>query len=213
MMFTDRRASAQKLLERLKSYQDKNVIVAGIPRGAMPMARILADGLHGELNAVLVHKIPSSYNEEFAIGCIGLSGRIHLNKKYAELSSYVKEVAARQLRQLKERQRTYGLANPDFENRTVILVDDGIATGATMTCAIHEVRSFHPKKIILATPVSSVEAAQELSTLVDEFICLYIAPEMYAIGQFYQNFSQVSDDEVYDLLHAGRDAHPGGIGS
>lgn len=210
MMFEDRINAATLLLPKLKKYEGKNAIVVGVPRGAMPMTRIIADGLKSDMTAVLVHKIPSPYSQELAIGCIGLSGHIYLLpyvKGHSVSSSYIAEKAREELARLKARKERYGLADPDFKNRVVIIVDDGIATGATVMCAIHEVRSYAPKKIVLATPVASIDAATTLELMVDEFIALYLPANMYSIGQFYKNFPQVTDDEVINLLHGGEHLH------
>jgi putative phosphoribosyl transferase len=210
MMFENRKNAAILLLDKLKHYKGKNAIIAGIPRGAMPMAKILADGLQGELSAVLVHKIPSPSSEELAIGCVGVSGHIHLLsyvENYSISSSYIAAKAREQLKILNERRERYGLKIPDYKNRIVIIVDDGIATGATTMCAIHEVRSSSPQKIILATAVASSPTAEQLRPLVDEFIALYLPQNMYSIGQFYEKFPQVTDEEVVEMLHEKGGVH------
>lgn len=209
MIFKNRDHAAKSLLEKLQEYKGKNVIVAGIPRGSMPMARYIADQLGSELTALIVHKIPAPGNEELAIGSIGLSGNIHLLawiEDYKIPEEYIEEAARDELGVLKARQEKYGLPLPNFKGRTVIIVDDGVATGATTIAAIHEVRSYVPKKIILATPVASLEAAEELSTLVEEVVCLYIPPEMASISQFYESFPQISDNEVINILHGGEES-------
>lgn len=205
MMFDNREHAAKLLLNKLNQYKEKkDIVVAGIPRGAMPMAKIIADDLNAELSAVLVHKIPHPYNDELAIGSIGLSGHQQL-LPYAEAEgiakSYINSKAQEQLQKLKKRQKDYGLRTPDYTGKIVIIVDDGIATGATTIGAIHEVRAQSPEKIILAVPVSSHDAAEKIAPLVDEFICLYIAPYMMSVGQFYSSFDQVSDEEVVSILH------------
>lgn len=204
MMFTDREQAAQLLLKKLIQYKGKSdVVVAGIPRGAMPMAKIIAEGLGAEVSAVLVHKIPHPMSEELAVGCVGLSGHYQM-LPYAESESisksYISSKVEEQLRKLKKRQKDYGLATPDYTGKTVIVVDDGIATGATTMCAIHEVRSQNPAKIVLAVPVSSTDAAHKIKPMVEEFTCLYVAPYMMSIGEFYSSFQQVSDEEVVQIF-------------
>jgi putative phosphoribosyl transferase len=204
MMFKNRREAAELLLKKLMKYKGENVIVVGIPRGGMPLAKIIANGLHCECTAVLVHKIPAPENVELAIGCVGLSGHIHSLKSMSYLGvekSYIDKKAQEQLDALREIKERYSLSIPSFEGKTVILVDDGIATGATTLCAVHEIRSLSPEKIILAIPVASQDAAVELRFLVDEFIVLFIPPLMYSIGQFYEEFEQVSDEEVILDIH------------
>jgi len=210
MIFRDREEAAYQLLEKLIHYKGKNVIVAGIPRGAMPMAKIIAEGLGAELNAVLVHKIPHPDSEEFGIGCVGISGNIH-RLPYVERAdiseSYIQAAAKKQLKTLKERQRRYGLGEPKMKDRIVIIVDDGIATGATTIGAISEVRSVGAAKIVLAAAVSAREAAAQIKPLVDEFIVLDIPPGFFAVAQFFSNFPQVTDDEVVEMLHGESWAH------
>lgn len=204
MIFTNRTVAADLLLKRLSEYKNKNIIVAGIPRGAMPMAKIIADGLHAELTALLVHKISAPENEEFAIGCVGLSGHMHFLShagKYSISKTYLQERAKEEIGNLEKRKEKYGLGEINYTGKTVIIVDDGIATGATIQCAIHEIRSQSPKKIIIATPVASSDAVLEIESLIDELIVLYVPSVMYSIGEFYEHFSQVSDSEVMDILH------------
>lgn len=210
MMFKDRESAAYLLLEKLEKYRGKNPIVAGIPRGAMPMAKIIADGLGAELSAVLVHKIPHPENEEFAIGSIGISGKIHrlpYVSQYGISESYIQSAAKTQLETLKKRQSKYGLAEINMKDRIVIIVDDGIATGATTIGAISEVRSLGASKIVLATAVSSVSAAAEIKSLVDDFIVLDVPRNLFAVGQFFSHFPQVTDDVVVELLHGETQAH------
>lgn len=204
MNFRNRETAARLLLEKLKSYQGTNPIVAGIPRGAMPMAKIIAEGLQGELTAVLVHKIPHPTNTEFAIGCVGISGHIHRSSyvdEYAVPESYIQAMAKKQLADLKSRQKNYGLVIPNMADRIVIIVDDGIATGATTKCAIHEVRSQHPAFVVLAAAVSARDSAQELRSLVDDFVVLDTPANFFSVGQFFEYFPQVSDAEVLEALH------------
>lgn len=213
-MFENRENAAALLLDKLKHYKGKKTIVAGIPRGAMPMAKILSDELKGDLSIVLVHKIPSPYSKELAIGSVGLSGHIHLLpciERQSITGSYIAFKAKEQLDKLKERKEYYGLKELDFKDRIVIIVDDGIATGATTLSAVHEVRSCSPRKIVLATAVSSTEAAERLRPLVDEFVTLYLAENMYSISQFYNTFPQITDEQVLELLHGTEDFYRNGL--
>ncbi len=203
MIFKDRNEAANLLLKKLIDYNDKNVIVVGIPRGAMPIAKIISDGLHGVLTCVLVHKIPHPVNEEFAIGCVGESGHFKISSFVNQSDSdgsYVKKQVSHQLEVLKKRKKIYHMKEINIKDKMVILVDDGIATGSTVKCAIEEIKSKNPSKIILAVPVSSQEAFREIKSLVDEFFCLYVPANLSSVGQYYQHFPQVSDDEVIFLL-------------
>lgn len=208
MMFTNRIFAAELLLKRLSEYKNKNIIVAGIPRGAMPMAKVIADGLHAELTALLVHKISAPENEEFAIGCVGLSGHMHFLShagRYSISKTYLQNLGNEELSVLEKRKQKYGLGEINCKGKTVIIVDDGIATGATIHCAIHEIRSQSPKQIILATPVASSDAVLEIESLVDDLIVLYVPSVMFSIGEFYEHFPQVSDSEVINILHPPKD--------
>lgn len=207
MQFKNREEAASLLAKALKKYKGQNPLVLGIPRGAIPMAKIIADELEGELNAVLVHKIPSPSNEEFAIGSVGLSGHI---QKMAYTSSlhipqfYIENAAKKQIEMLRQRQKQYGLKDPNYENRIVIIVDDGIATGATTLSAIYEVKEHRPKKLIVAAAVASQESAEKIRSVVDEVFILDTPDFFYAVGQFFEDFSQVSDEEVIEIFRQSR---------
>lgn len=203
MVFKNREDAAQKLLKPLMKYKNQNPVILGIPRGAMPMAKIIAEELNGELNAVLVHKIPAPYQEELAIGSIGLSGKIHrlpISESFGISDAYIEKEAQRQLEILKKRQERFHLPKLDCKNRLVIIVDDGIATGATAIGAIHEIRLQKPRKLVLAAGVVAKNTADNIRGLVDEFIALEEPEFFYAVSQFFVDFGQVTDDEVVDIL-------------
>lgn len=210
MIFRDRESAAYQLVPKLQKYKNENPLIVGIPRGAMPMAKIIADSLGSELSAVLVHKIPHPFNVEFAIGSIGISGKIHLQPyaKYNDIpDDYIKGAAEIQLRNLREREKNYGLEKLNMKDRTVILVDDGIATGATVIGAISEVRELGAKKVVLAAAVSSSDAGYEIERLVDDFVVLDIPEGFFSVGQFFSNFPQVSDHEVISILRGESKYH------
>lgn len=210
MYFKNRNEAALLLLEKLEKYRNNNPLILAIPRGAVPMAAIIANGLKGELGIILVHKIPAPFNEELAVAAIGLSGHIQLLPLIQSLhlsEEYLEKEAHKQLTLLKLRQQKYGFQQPQLQNRTVIIVDDGIATGATTLSAINEVKVFQPQKIILAAAVASIDAAQKLSAEVDELVILDSPENFYAVGQFFEDFSQVSDEEVIDILNHFKNNH------
>lgn len=203
MVFKDREAAAFQLLAKLEKYKGKNVVVLGIPRGAMPMAKIIADGLGAELGAVLVHKIPHPTSGEYAIGSVGISGNIHRSPVVDDeqiSESYIQAAAMKQLTTLKERQKKYGLAKLNLKDKIVIIVDDGIATGETTIGAISEVDAEGAREIVLAAAVSASTAAKKIKPLVDDFVVLDIPSSFYAVGQFFLNFPQVTDEEVIRLF-------------
>jgi putative phosphoribosyl transferase len=210
MKFKNRLEAAQLLIPRLMKYKGQNPLVLGIPRGAMPMARMIAEDLQGELGAVLVHKIPHPLNEELAVASIALSGRIHKIATFRELEipkNYLAEEAERQLARLRARQKQFHLGDLNCKNRIVILVDDGIATGATVLGAIDEVRAQQPARLVLAAGVCAPDTAARLRPLVDEFVVLDIPPFFLAVGEFFDDFSEVTDKDVIRILKQDRSRH------
>lgn len=204
MKFKDRVEAAQLLLNKLEKYKGTHPLVLGIPRGAVPMAVIIAKALQGELGVVLVHKIPAPHNDEFAIASIGLSGQIQPSPYIEALNiskAYLKSAAEQQLTLLKTREKLYGTKKPDYKDRIVIIVDDGIATGATTLSAIYEVSLYHPQKIVLVAPVASRDSACKIRAAVDELITLDEPSDFQAVGQYYEHFNQVTDEEVITILN------------
>lgn len=203
MRIKSRDEAARLLLKQLKKYRSENPLVLGIPRGAIPMAKLIAEGLNGELGAIFVHKIPAPGHEEYAIGSVGLSGIINRTSSVDLMhvpDSYIEAEAAKQLKILHERYKRYGLPMQDYSNRVVIIVDDGIATGATVLAAVYEVRVHQPKKIIVASAVAARDSAAEIRKNVDELVLLQEPEAFYSVGQFFEEFPQITDEEVIGLL-------------
>ncbi len=204
MRFKSREHAAQLLVERLRtSYKNKNPLVLGVPRGAVPMAKIIADALGGELDVVLVHKLTHPEQAELAIGAIDEEGNAFVNNWAADLEpAYLEAEKKRQLAVLRERRASYTPLRKsiDPQGRIVIVVDDGIATGSTMTAALRAIRARQPKKLVGAVAVASPEAARAMLRECDAMVCLNVPAEFYAVGQFFDNFSQVSDDDVVAIL-------------
>ncbi|WP_374029086.1 phosphoribosyltransferase [Bdellovibrio bacteriovorus] len=204
-MFQNRDEAARLLLKKLGAYKDKNVLVLGIPRGAVPMAKTIAEGLHGELSAVLVHKIPAPGYAELAIGSIGLSGKIFRNKGlitvYGIPESYVERAAAEELAVLKRRQAQFHLKDISYRDRIVMIVDDGIATGATVLGAIEEVKSQHPQEVVVVTAAIAHDTADKIRPQVDKLVSLVESDSFYAVSQYFVEFPQVTDEEVIKILH------------
>lgn len=206
-MFEDRKTAAEKLSGELKKYKgNKDAIILAIPRGALEIGEVLRKKLKLPLDIVVTKKIGAPGNEEFAIGVVDPDGNYSCNEDtlamYGIPISYVKEEAERLKHVIKRRYEDYrGSATPpDFSGKTCIIVDDGIATGHTVKAAVDYLRRQKVKKIVLAVPVSAVDSAARLEKEVDEFICLERPSDFYAVGQFYQTFGQVSDEEAIRIL-------------
>jgi predicted phosphoribosyltransferase len=184
-------------------YKNKNPLVLGIPRGALPMAEIIADALGGELDVVLVHKLGHPNQPEFAIGAIDESGSAFLAEWAAELEpECLEEEKQRQLAVLRRRRAQYTPLRPPIDpfGRIVIVVDDGIATGSTMIAALRAVRVRKPKKLVCAVAVASPEAARAMSRKADKIVCLTVPADFFAVGEYFEDFAQVTDEEVGVIL-------------
>lgn len=204
-MFKDRWQAAELLAQRLMRYKGQLPLVLAIPRGAVPMGAALAELLDGELDVVLVHKLCAPFQPELAIGAIDESGHASLASHAASVGAtpaYITAEKKRQWQVLRERRLRYSplRAPKALQQRTVIVVDDGMATGATMVAALTAVRRLQPARLVCAVPVASGEALAQVRPLVDELVCLSVPPLFQAVGQFYAQFPQVSDDEVAQCL-------------
>ena len=209
-MFKDRQEAAQQLAERLSSYRGKHAVVAALARGAVPMGCQLAEVLEAELYVLVVRKIGAPGNPELAIGAIsdGEEPDTWLNRPLIEAlgvpTAYVESAISLQSEELARRKAAYGAdqRNPSLQGRTVILTDDGIATGATIRIALAALRRQRPARCILAVPVAAREAVADLRPAVDEMICLQQPEPFMAVGAHYEHFGQVEDTEVIELLRA-----------
>jgi predicted phosphoribosyltransferase len=203
MTFRDREEAAQQLVKALARYKGQHPLVLGIPRGAVPMARVIAKGLEGDLDVVLVRKLRAPAQPELAIGAIDEAGHV-LEGRYFDIASeeYLREEIRAQQGILRARREQYTRAQPaiDPAGRIAIIVDDGVATGSSMLAAIASVRARHPQRLVVAIGVAPRDTLTRLEAVADEVVCLYAPDEFYAVGAFFQDFSEVTDDMVVAAL-------------
>jgi predicted phosphoribosyltransferase len=203
--FKDRADATRALAHRLAPYRGTHPLVLAIPRGAVPMAQGLAQALDGDVDVVLVRKLGAPFSEEFAVGAIDENGNIyrapHADRAGAN-DAYIEQEAERQMALLRRRRERYTPLRPPIDpaGRIVIVVDDGLATGATMIAALQAVRVRNPAKLICAVPVAAPDSLAKVAALADEAVCLLAPPDFAAVGQFYTRFDQVEDDEVAAIL-------------
>jgi putative phosphoribosyl transferase len=210
MRFRDRQEAGQALARELLRYRDDaSVIVLGLPRGGVPVAFEVARALNAPLDVFVVRKLGVPGHEEFAMGAIASGGVRVMNPDVAELEipeAVIEAVAARELRELERRERVYRDNRPPLAiaDRTVILVDDGLATGSTMRAAIAAVKQQRPHRVIVAVPVAAATTCTELQAEADEIVCASTPFPFHAVGLWYANFEQTSDEEVHTLLEAAQ---------
>ena len=205
--FADRRDAGRELARELRHYRDRSdVVVLALPRGGVPVAVEIAEALGAPLDVFLVRKLGMPGHPEFAIGAIASGGVRVLNddvvRWYGISEQIVETLAAQEQAELERRERAYRGARPlsDLRDRTVILVDDGLATGASMRAAVQAVRAHHPARVVVAVPVGAAETCEAFANITDETVCARTPEPFSAVGLWYRDFSQTSDEEVRDLL-------------
>ncbi|WXG42475.1 MAG: phosphoribosyltransferase [Candidatus Freyarchaeum deiterrae] len=205
-LFKDRVDAGVKLAEELLKYKKDNPVVLAIPRGGVVVGYEVAKELGAPLDIVVPRKIPAPSNPELGIGAVTQDGTVIIDEQirgYLFVSDdYIKEETERQIKEIKRRMKAYlGDKKPiSLNDRVVILVDDGIATGATMIAAIRSIRKQQPQKIVAAVPVGPPSTIHRVKEEADEVVCLKTDELFEAVGQFYIDFRQTSDDEVIALL-------------
>jgi putative phosphoribosyl transferase len=205
--FHDRREAGQLLARRLAHYKDRdNVVVLALPRGGVPVGYEIARELKAPLDVYVVRKLGVPWHPELAMGAMAGRGTEVLNDDvvaaYNIPRHVIRAVAEREALELDRRLREYRGTRPplDLRDRTVILVDDGLATGSTMRAAVEAIRQEEPRAVIVAVPVAVTQTCREFQDEVDEVICLRTPPDFAAVGYWYEDFSQTTDAEVRELL-------------
>jgi predicted phosphoribosyltransferase len=218
LRFHDRREAGQLLARQLTHYKGRaDVIVLGLPRGGVPVAFEIARDLQVPLDVFVVRKLGVPWQPELAMGAIAGEGTEVLNgdvvTAYNIPANVIRAVAEREGQELRRRLQQYrgDRPFPGLRDRTVILVDDGLATGSSMRAAVNAVRQEHPSAVVVAVPVAALQTCDEFQHEVDEVICLRTPSDFSAVGRWYEDFSQTSDDEVRELLShhesTRRDSH------
>lgn len=209
--FTDRNDAGRRLAERLGAYAGhKDVIVLALPRGGVPVGYEVARALDAELDVFLVRKIGLPGHEEFAMGAIASGGTALINdevtRTYHVDPGMVDRAVEKERRELERREKEYrgGLPFPDLAGKTVILVDDGLATGSSMRAAVAAVRRHDPRWLVVAVPIAPPETCEALAAHVDDVVCAVTPEPFYAVGLWYESFSQMTDDEVTEILRRAR---------
>ena len=204
--FHDREDAARQLAVALAHFRGAHPVILAIPRGAVPMGRVVADALDGELDVVLVRKLGAPLDPEFAIGAVDEHGAVTLGEHpgwAGATDGYVQREAQRQLELIRSRRASYRPGRPAtaLAGRTVIVLDDGLATGATMSAALKYARAQRPQRLVCAVPVAAPDSLAQVATLADEVVCLATPWPFYAVGQHYRQFSGVSDAQVIEALN------------
>lgn len=205
IFFEDRRDAGRQLAERLQKYRGENVVVLALPRGGVPVGFEIARSLDAPLDVIVARKLGAPMQPELGIGAIAPGGIMLLDESTTKALGISPEeiaaVAAQEQDEMNRRLKYYrGDGLPDVKGRIVILVDDGLATGVTAAAAIEAIRTLEPEKIILAIPVCARKTADALADEVEEIICVSLPDQFRAVGLWYKNFSQTTDNEVIALL-------------
>jgi predicted phosphoribosyltransferase len=206
-LFRDRRDAGRTLARVLSAYRDRpDVIVLALPRGGVPVAYEVALALHAPLDVFIVRKLGVPGHEEYAMGAVASGGVRVMNDKIVQLlgisDAAVDDVARAAQRELERRERRFREGRPplDVTGRTVVLVDDGLATGATMLAAVKALQAMKPERLVIAVPTAATETCEDMRREADEVICATTPEPFRAVGLWYENFEQTSDEEVHDLL-------------
>jgi putative phosphoribosyl transferase len=209
-IYRNRAEAGERLAALLLPYRGERPVVLAAPRGGVPVGAVVASRLDAPLDVVLARKLPVPGNPELGFGAVAESGALVLNEEVIQIagigSDEIEAIVAEVRREVAERARRYRQARPPIglEDRTAILVDDGLATGVTMEACVLEARSRRARRVVAAAPVSSTEAASRVGRQADDFVCPLVEPVFVAVGAYYLDFPQLTDDDVVRLLEAAR---------
>jgi putative phosphoribosyl transferase len=212
MIFENRVDAGRRLADKVGAYA-RDAVVLGIPRGGVPVAFEVAQALEAPLDVFLSRKLGVPGQEELAFGAVASGGVRVLDREIIEevgiSAQEIEEITERVRKELERRERVYRGNRPPLavEEKTVLLVDDGIATGSSMRAAIDALRQMRPARLVIAVPVAPLHTVERLKSEGDEIVCVYAPESFYAIGQFYSDFSQVTDEEVIDLMQRANRGH------
>jgi putative phosphoribosyl transferase len=205
--FADRRAAGRALADTLRPYAHRSdVVVLALPRGGVPVAFEVAIALGAPLDVLVVRKLGVPYHPELAMGAIASGGAAYINQDVVQMARVsphqLERVREQEQQELERREQRYraGRRPLEIRGKTVIVVDDGLATGASMHAGLSALRALRPARLVAAVPVAPADAAGRLEELADEFVCVMTPPDFSAVGQFYERFDQVDDDTVRTLL-------------
>lgn len=213
-MFKDRKDAGIEISYKLEKFKDEDVIILMVPRGGVEVAYESIKRFNFKWDLIITRKIGIPYNKEVAIGAVDVDGYYFVDESRMRMlgitDDYIREEVSKQADEIKRRLREYRNTEkfPDVNGKTVIVIDDGIATGFTIIAAIKSIRNYGAKKIVLAVPVAPRDMLKQLEEITDEVICLYSPEEFYAVGMHYENFSQVSDEEVFEIINKLRNSYP-----
>ena len=206
-MFRDRKDAGRRLLKELERFRTENPLILAVPRGGVVLAQEMIKELALEWDLIIPRKIGAPHNKEVAIGAVSYDGSYFTDEGYVDMlgvsNRYIEAEAAFQLDEIKRRMREYRGTDdfPNVKDRTVIIVDDGIATGFTILAAIKSVKKQGADKVVIAVPVAPRDTVERLSKEVDEVICLEVPEEFYAVGMHYESFSEVTEAEIAAIMN------------
>ena len=204
--FSDRREAGRLLADALHGHRDDDAVVLGLPRGGVPVAWEVAAALHAPLDVLIVRKLGAPRWEELALGALSSGGGVVLNEEVVHSlrisDAQLAAVIERETAELDRREAAYrgDRAPVQLTAQTVILVNDGIATGASMLAAVAAVRSARPARVVVAVPVAPPSACRQLAGVADDVVCVTVPPSFLAVGEYYRDFTQTTDDEVRERL-------------